>query len=849
VIPFRSLSLAFGFATLAGLATPIHAQVALPTTPTGALISGTIDDIFINDINNVWSGGQIIVGGQVVIVPRNLIIQLPANWLTLQQLFDQAPPEAKALGKTGLAVADGLGPGCLAEIHANRQPGSGNVIAGDIFIEKGPEVVNGVVTYINYDEGYFRVDGIPGDPTTGEMVRINDPDSRHTIQSGLGCNGGPNCSPDPRFTLDPDNYTITFSTGYPMGIPSTVPVGQRPGFRAGVDDPNAASDANGVGDPFAPQANRDFVPAFDSRLFAPLRVGDTVNAEGNFEYFGDTDRFLSCHTCTVFAAIVTLDDPSQPDYVLPEEVEWDTPAYDNLRNRLLIIGFTTLSPAEVDIYALYVDPRDNSNHEFPIASTFNNPVTVNQGLAIGGADIFKIRYDVDFLGGRLDDRTSPCINLANAGLSSPCALPLLNGTGTLLENFVSIVPLSREVQMRTRHALALNPGVETRDINGNTATNGQYLTPIGLGFQEFVEIDLAGLQTPYSFDGITWNLDRRISPVGCDGNCEGTPQPLIPFPVAGRDPGLNAPGGGRPRIFQFFPFGAGDQLAWPPAAPGSSPITPTPIPLQPRSGAGTVAPAPTANFDQNLTSGSIPLNVSFTNTSLNSLAVLWDFGDGTFSTELNPIHVFATAGTFSVTLTAFGNGSDALTKTSLIVANEPPAGPGAPTASFTADVTSGDAPLTVNFSDLSVGDVTSWQWSFGDGGSSTAQNPSHNYTVAGLYTVSLTATGPGGSDVAAVNGMISVADPASPLVVDFIAIGATTGPAPLRVRLRAINVVGTATLGEFNFGDGTTMAVSTNNARVAHVYSAPGTYTVTLTATDGVNNAFVQKVDFVVVTP
>ena len=67
-------------------------------------------------------------------------------------------------------------------------------------------------------------------------------------------------------------------------------------------------------------------------------------------------------------------------------------------------------------------------------------------------------------------------------------------------------------------------------------------------------------------------------------------------------------------------------------------------------------------------------------------------------------------------------------------------------AGFTADLTSGPVPLTVNFTDQSTGDITSWSWDFGDGATSTEQNPSHTYTDAGTYTVSLAVTGPCGSD-------------------------------------------------------------------------------------------------------
>jgi PKD repeat protein len=86
----------------------------------------------------------------------------------------------------------------------------------------------------------------------------------------------------------------------------------------------------------------------------------------------------------------------------------------------------------------------------------------------------------------------------------------------------------------------------------------------------------------------------------------------------------------------------------------------------------------------------------------------------------------------------------------------PPAGP---TASFSATPTSGAAPLTVQFTDTSTGIPTAWSWNFGDGGSSTAQNPSHAYTAAGTYTVALTVSNNGGSDTASRTGLISVSSP------------------------------------------------------------------------------------------
>jgi PKD repeat protein len=88
-------------------------------------------------------------------------------------------------------------------------------------------------------------------------------------------------------------------------------------------------------------------------------------------------------------------------------------------------------------------------------------------------------------------------------------------------------------------------------------------------------------------------------------------------------------------------------------------------------------------------------------------------------------------------------------------------GPVAPTATFSAAPTSGTTPLAVQFTDTSSGSPTSWAWDFGDGASSTAQHPSHTYTAAGTYTVSLTASNSAGSDTLTRTGLISATPPSS----------------------------------------------------------------------------------------
>jgi PKD repeat protein len=79
-----------------------------------------------------------------------------------------------------------------------------------------------------------------------------------------------------------------------------------------------------------------------------------------------------------------------------------------------------------------------------------------------------------------------------------------------------------------------------------------------------------------------------------------------------------------------------------------------------------------------------------------------------------------------------------------------------PVTDFTVNKTSGTAPLTVQFTDISTGNPTSWNWSFGDGSLSTSKNPPHSYSLAGTYTVSLNVTNASGSNLTVKTGYITV---------------------------------------------------------------------------------------------
>jgi PKD repeat protein len=155
--------------------------------------------------------------------------------------------------------------------------------------------------------------------------------------------------------------------------------------------------------------------------------------------------------------------------------------------------------------------------------------------------------------------------------------------------------------------------------------------------------------------------------------------------------------------------------------------------------------------------GAAPLTVTFSNQSYGSYKTcLWIFGDGESSTECDSLsHVYAEIGSYTVTLTVSGNGGvDTVTEANYITVVE------AAIASFTAEPLSGTAPLTVNFTNLSAGAYESCLWEFGDGESSTdCSNPNHVYTYPGSFSVTLTISGSGGTNILRRTAYITVAGP------------------------------------------------------------------------------------------
>ncbi|MBI2919337.1 MAG: PKD domain-containing protein [Chloroflexi bacterium] len=213
-----------------------------------------------------------------------------------------------------------------------------------------------------------------------------------------------------------------------------------------------------------------------------------------------------------------------------------------------------------------------------------------------------------------------------------------------------------------------------------------------------------------------------------------------------------------------------------------------------------------------------PAAVTFTDTSAGApTSWLWDFGDGVTSNAQNPTHTYNAAGNYTVTLTAANlGGSDSRSQVASIFSD--------PVASFTKSAASGPAPLRVDFTDTSTGNLESWSWDFGDGNTSTKQNDNNRFRDPGTYTVTLTVANPVGSNSISQTVTVSTA-----FVASFTkTLDPVNGVAAVTVTFTDTSTGATPTGWSWDFGDGTT---GTDQNPAPKTYSTPGNYTVTLTAT------------------
>ena len=272
------------------------------------------------------------------------------------------------------------------------------------------------------------------------------------------------------------------------------------------------------------------------------------------------------------------------------------------------------------------------------------------------------------------------------------------------------------------------------------------------------------------------------------------------------------------------------------ANPGTYPVTlivgnPVGADTVIQAGFVVVTGGPTAAF----TSSSNNLTTSFSNTSSNATGFSWNFGDaGATSTAVNPTHTYAADGTYTVTLTATNAcGSEVITHT--VTVTSPP------TAAFAAAQTSGCAPLTVQFTNQSSNNATSFLWTFPGGlpSSSTAANPVVIYATPGAYSATLTASNTAGASSVSHTDYITVL--ALPTVHFETAVNGS-----------GASFTNGSQNGQsyfWNFGDPNSIDNTSTETSPSHIFSQDGAFTVTLTVMNSCGAASLSQIVTIATPP
>jgi PKD repeat protein len=262
--------------------------------------------------------------------------------------------------------------------------------------------------------------------------------------------------------------------------------------------------------------------------------------------------------------------------------------------------------------------------------------------------------------------------------------------------------------------------------------------------------------------------------------------------------------------------------------------------------------APVARFTIENNNKIGPVTVVFNNTSTDATRFLWNFGDpdsgqNNISEERSPIHTYTNPGRYTVTLKSENTKTGETNSfVDYVVVTEPTKGP---VAGFTIVNNNAESPAAVKFTNSSV-NADTYVWEFGNPGSgaqnrSTDISPTHTYSKSGNYQVTLTATNKTTGVSVKHTEQVVVLEPAKPPVSLFeIENNNAIGPATVNF----INNSENATTFEWNFGD--SASGEKNNStetNPAHTYSQPGSYIVTLKATNTATNKTAETKSTVIV--
>jgi hypothetical protein len=443
-----TITLLFVFASTLLWVTAGNAQLTVlnSNVPAGFGQAGFIQTA---TLDSKTGGGTLVMNGITMVVPANSVVQFPANTLQWADLFDFKvyspvydttgvpiePNLSITSGTTGLALLDnaaqstGLSPylpfnaNVLGNIDTKNVTGLGlNTYIVGLILPIDQDLGNGgagVITFIDYAKSRFEVGGQLNTPGTGTVIEINDPLGRY----------GWAHSPDPRWSVDADNPTITAGNGYPMCIPKFAPA-----KKIDVDCPiyNRPLNPSGDGqDPFLqpgaplmvvnmPASKAPGTTKPDPWREAPFMIGDYVayagvmyknhpNAPINPAVPWNQQTYISANTagadkvalytapcasgtekCTgsvgpayMQLARMVIGTGGTAIVVSPNPnlgITGATIPLPEPRNNIVITGFVTDSTQLVDIFAADIDPGSGKETHRLLGTVLPEP-----GVLVGGA--------------------------------------------------------------------------------------------------------------------------------------------------------------------------------------------------------------------------------------------------------------------------------------------------------------------------------------------------------------------------------------------------------------------------------------------------------------------------------
>jgi hypothetical protein len=346
----------------------LSVQVAYGQTPKPSFsLLGYLQELDVDDLADPLSGGSMVVNGVKVILPKNLLIKMPGQYLTVNDLFrgkqpGLVPTLAAAVKPSGLALKDTPRPAIPFEIQV-----IGNIVDGQYragWANLTQQDLNegvGFIRSIDYAKGEMLVG--PDSGLAVARVRINDQAGRYGLANSAKAGGN---VLDDRFTSDPGNAPVSAETGFPMCLPRVAPPANDPlcPLKNRAPAPNEGRFTCGpvAFEPTAPPHwPVNAAERCDPKLPAPFLVGDYIMFNGMMteDSPGSGTFFHSAHAVHAMAGIYTSPG-MDPAYVTIEEALIGTlgepyPGIDQEEtSRFRMVGFVTDPSRRVEVFVLDV---------------------------------------------------------------------------------------------------------------------------------------------------------------------------------------------------------------------------------------------------------------------------------------------------------------------------------------------------------------------------------------------------------------------------------------------------------------------------------------------------------------